>query len=371
MQRNLTGVVLLALAACGDPATDPQIDPQTDPSIATIAVTPATVTLTALGDTIPLVVVAHDDAGRSMAVADVVWTSSDPLCATVDTRGRVVAVANGTVEISATAEGVTGAAVVVVAQDVAGLDIVMPPAPLEAGVTWPTVEVVAVDANGHRVAAAQGEVQLHLPANPFGGMLDGRTAVALTAGAAVFADLLVDTPGCAYQLAAAYGDGINAVSATLDVVPPGLPRTVCVLDPVGDNLGNIDVTAMMLSFHPSDGSYRLAITAHPDHPFSGTFRLNVNLFNATLGIAQIYFFTDTMNDFTLQTPQQSLVLSHIHTALRFWDAGHAIHTNSLAGTGNPSGTSLFRSSVVDLPDGWWDAEDFIAFADLAQPAVVR
>jgi len=87
---------------------------------------------------------------------------------------------------------------------------------------------------------------------------------------------------------------------------------------------------MMLSFARSDGSYRLAIMAHPDHPFLGTFRLNVNLFNATLGVARIYFFNDTMNDFTLATPRLSLVLSRTHTALRFWDAGHAIHTNSLA-----------------------------------------
>jgi hypothetical protein len=48
--------------------------------------------------------------------------------------------------------------------------------------------------------------------------------------------------------------------------------------------------------------------------------------------------------------------------------GNRVYTNSLAGTPNPPGVSLFRSSVSD--EGLFTSEDVIAFADLAQPATV-
>lgn len=45
-------------------------------------------------------------------------------------------------------------------------------------------------------------------------------------------------------------------------------------------------------------------------------------------------------------------------------------TNSLAGTANPPGTTLYRTSVTHLPMGFLDNEDVIAFEDLGQPALL-
>jgi hypothetical protein len=54
-----------------------------------------------------------------------------------------------------------------------------------------------------------------------------------------------------------------------------------------------------------------------------------------------------------------------------WNVGQHVFTNSLAGTGNPDGTSLFRSSVNGPPiGGFLTNEDYIAFADDAQPTII-
>ena len=105
------GFCLLAaatvLAACGSD----------DPAAPTISVSSVTVDLTtatlAIGGSVQLTATARDAAGNVVSTT-VAWSSNDAAVATVNSTGLVTAVAAGTAAITATAEGHTGAATVVV-----------------------------------------------------------------------------------------------------------------------------------------------------------------------------------------------------------------------------------------------------------------
>jgi len=143
--------------------------------------------------------------------------------------------------------------------------------------------------------------------------------------------------------------------------------TISVTDPVGDHTGAIDLTRMLLDFDPATGDYEIVLKADPVYPFDAVFRVNINLFN----VDDPSLFADTGNDFLLETPTTALMLSGVSSALTGWEAGDQVFTNSLGGTPNPPGISLFRSGVLNLPFTFLTNEDFIASADLTQPATVQ
>ena len=142
---------------------------------------------------------------------------------------------------------------------------------------------------------------------------------------------------------------------------------IAVSDPVGDNTGPIDVTQMSMTWDAGTGDYEITLTSDPAHPFDGAFRININLFNVDDPSA----FNDTGNDFVLAASTDALVLTGSASVLTRWDVGDDVHTNSLGGTPNPPGTSLFRSSVTTPPFAFLTNEDVIAYADVTRPAVVR
>ena len=72
-------------AACGDGGTEPP--PPDPPRATTLTITPATVELTALGETVRLAAEVRDQYGQAMAGATVTWTSGNASVATVDTSG--------------------------------------------------------------------------------------------------------------------------------------------------------------------------------------------------------------------------------------------------------------------------------------------
>ncbi|MCL7960487.1 MAG: hypothetical protein M8861_09865 [marine benthic group bacterium] len=132
-------------------------------------------------------------------------------------------------------------------------------------------------------------------------------------------------------------------------------------DPAGDNTGPIDVRKMRLVFDRTTGEYRVVITASKKAPFVGAFRINVNLFNPALGTARYpSFFSHTMAEFDLTEPLTEIILSGENSALTQWEKGHEVFTNSLDGTGNPDGSSLFRTGVSSEPHGFLNNEDYIA-----------
>ena len=83
----------------------------------TIAVTPDTVVLTALGQTAQLTAQVLDQGGRVMDGVPVTWLSAETTVATVNGSGLVTAVGNGAVTVTATAGEASGQAHVTVAID--------------------------------------------------------------------------------------------------------------------------------------------------------------------------------------------------------------------------------------------------------------
>ncbi len=82
----------------------------------TIAVTPDSVVLIALGHTTQLTAEVRDQAGRAMEGIPVAWSSADTTVAVVDSSGLVGAVSNGAVTVMATAGEAVGEARVTVMQ---------------------------------------------------------------------------------------------------------------------------------------------------------------------------------------------------------------------------------------------------------------
>ena len=125
-----------------------------DPAPTTVAVTPDTVALTALGQTIRLSAEVRDQEGRVMDGVAVSWSSADTTVAAVDSAGLVTAVGGGETTIHASAGEATGEALVTVMQS-AGTVTVSP-----AADTVPLGETVrlvaeAFDENGHPVEGAK------------------------------------------------------------------------------------------------------------------------------------------------------------------------------------------------------------------------
>jgi len=88
----LASALLLPLG-CGD---------STGPKLASVVVSPATVTLTAIGGTVQFTAVGRDLNGNAIVSGGFVWSSSNPQVATVgESSGLATAVANGITMISA------------------------------------------------------------------------------------------------------------------------------------------------------------------------------------------------------------------------------------------------------------------------------
>ena len=123
------------------------------PAPTTVAVTPDTVALTALGQTAQLTAEVRDQAGRVMVGVPVSWSSADTLVAAVDSAGLVTAAGSGATTITAEAGDVSSEATVKVMQS-AGSVIVSPSADtLALGDTLRLV-AEALDENWHRIEGA-------------------------------------------------------------------------------------------------------------------------------------------------------------------------------------------------------------------------
>ena len=140
--------------ACGDGATEPPPPAPDPPRPTTVAVTPSTVQVAALGAMEQLTADVRDQNGNAMAGATVTWASSAPAVATVSATGLVTAAGNGTATITATAGSVSGTATVTVAQEVSAVAVTPAADTMVVGDTL-RLAVEAADANGHPVAGAE------------------------------------------------------------------------------------------------------------------------------------------------------------------------------------------------------------------------
>ena len=150
--------VLLGGLACGEDATGPPPPPPAPPPppppvATTLAVTPASVQLSSLGDTARLSAEVRDQNGRAMPGAAVTWTSADPSVASVDASGLVTAASNGTATVTAASGSASGTAAVSVEQSVASVSVEPDSAALLVGDTV-RLSATAFDALGGEVAGA-------------------------------------------------------------------------------------------------------------------------------------------------------------------------------------------------------------------------
>ena len=158
------------------------------------------------------------------AVPTVAWASSDAGVVAVTSSGLVTALANGSVTITATADGVEGTAAVDLDQPGVKLAFVMAPSDGQAGtVITPPVQVSIQDALDNVVTSAVPPITVELGTNSTGATLAGATVNAV-AGVASFDDLVIDNAGPGYTLIATSGALVSATSA---------PFSACLAPPSG------------------------------------------------------------------------------------------------------------------------------------------
>ena len=108
--------LVLLLAACADTITDPNPGPRLSRTPHTVVISVDAATL-AVGETIDLDARLVNPGGREVhGRTEHVWSSTNPIVATVDQRGVVTAVSPGSATITATyfAWGKTGSAEITV-----------------------------------------------------------------------------------------------------------------------------------------------------------------------------------------------------------------------------------------------------------------
>jgi len=125
--------------------------------------------------------------------------------------------------------------------------------------------------------------------------------------------------------------------------------TVRFSDPQGDNSGAVDVLSMDITFDNLSGDYVVDVLADAAEPFIGNCLLNVNIWNPDAGTV----FADTFPGIdNLNCPTgRHFTLEGTNAVLLGWQAGDKVASSSGTDLGNPPGTILFRSSVVDLIGG--------------------
>jgi len=155
--RLLGAALAVALAACSggsDPASGPT-------HVATVDVTPTTVNI-GVGATQQLAAAPRNGSGGLVAGKTASWSSSSAAVATVDPTGLVRGVSAGSATVTATVDGVSGAAGVTVTNlPVATVTLLPASLTVVVGATYP-LQITLADANG---AALTGRVVAWSTAN--------------------------------------------------------------------------------------------------------------------------------------------------------------------------------------------------------------
>jgi uncharacterized protein YjdB len=154
------------------------VDISGNTAVASITVTPPNALLSALGDVQQFSAVARDANGNIVAGASFTWTSTNAAVASVDgSTGLATAVANGSTVITASANGVSGTAVLDVTQQVAS--IVVSPDSVRVETIGDVVQFTAAafDGNGH---AVPGVVFAWSSSHPIIASIDPATGLATT-----------------------------------------------------------------------------------------------------------------------------------------------------------------------------------------------
>ena len=156
LAEGIAAITATADGVSGSAAITVNPEEQTEPVLTSIRVTPSGATL-AIGDTQRFMVTAFDQDGTAMPDVEVTWASSDETVGTIGADGVFNALAEGTANVTATAENITGtAAVTVNATESALAMVAVSPSAITLAVNdTHTFSAVAFDLSGNVVPDAE------------------------------------------------------------------------------------------------------------------------------------------------------------------------------------------------------------------------
>jgi uncharacterized protein YjdB len=176
-------------------------------AVASVTITPTPDTL-APSQTIQLIATTRDGSGNTLTGRTVVWDGSDDAVAVVSSTGKVTAQSAGTMTVTATSEGKTGTATIVVtAAPVATVTLSPTTQSVVVGGTTPEFTAVTKDANGNTLTGR---------AVTFSSSNTGVATIDPTSGVATGV-----APGTTSITATSEGKTSNAATLTVDPVPVG------------------------------------------------------------------------------------------------------------------------------------------------------
>ncbi len=262
-----------------------------------IEIVPARAALTAVGQTRQLEAVAYDATGAVVPGRSFEWSTDDAAVATIDDDGLVTAVGPDSTLVRATADGVTGSAMILVSLDgtfARHADISADSASLAAdGQATTRVLVTVRDAYGNPVGASAGTVALAASLGSLGAVTDhgdgtytatftaGTTAGATTISGTLNGDAIADTARVELRPSTP-----SATTTTLDADSASLAAdgqsTTRVLVTVRDANGNpVGASAGTVALAASLGSLG-AVTDHGDGTYTATFTAGTIAGTATI-----------------------------------------------------------------------------------------
>lgn len=186
-------------------------------TVTAVAVSFASDTIRALGDTVRAAAVARDARGNAVGGKNAVWASLAPSIASIDAAGVVTAVSEGAATITASIDAQQAQRVVQVRQRAAKLVITVQPTGARAGVALATQPVIEVqDARGSRITSDNATVVTASVSSGGGSVTAGGTATAVN-GVVAFSSLAVGglIGSRVLQLSAAGAGSVNSLNFTL------------------------------------------------------------------------------------------------------------------------------------------------------------
>ena len=190
-------------------------------AVATVQVSPPSATVTTVGAATQFTAVAKDSGGAPVNGITMLWISSDPSVAVVDTTGKATAQKSGHTTVTAAARGIPGNAGLTVNQLARHLVITAQPVTGVAGEPLGTaVQVEVRDSLGGLVSNSRAAVTVMLAPHPGTGVLKGSTTVNAVGGVATFSGLFVEVADTQYRLVATTAS-VSADTSGLFAVVPG------------------------------------------------------------------------------------------------------------------------------------------------------